>query len=56
MIGSIKNLSLEEIGSKLGPIYKPKSFFLFDEIPTTTIGKPDRMHAKNLAIKLGTAN
>jgi O-succinylbenzoic acid--CoA ligase len=55
-IGSIKNLSLEEIGSKLGPIYKPKSFFLFDEIPTTTIGKPDRMHAKNLALKLGTAN
>jgi O-succinylbenzoic acid--CoA ligase len=55
-IGSMKNLSLEEIGSKLGPIYKPKSFFLFDEIPTTTIGKPDRMLAKNLALKLGTAN
>jgi O-succinylbenzoic acid--CoA ligase len=55
-IGSIKNLSLDEIGNKLGPMFKPKSFFLFNEIPMTTIGKPDRMLAKELALKLGTAS
>ncbi len=55
-IGAIVELSLEDIGSKLGPIFKPKSLFLFNEIPTTTIGKPDRQSAKNMALKLGNSN
>ncbi|NCV73866.1 MAG: acyl-CoA synthetase [Actinobacteria bacterium] len=52
-IGSITNISLEEIGNKLGPILKPKTLFLFNEIPTTAIGKPDRQTAKKMALEIG---
>jgi hypothetical protein len=34
----------------------PKLVFLFDQIPTTSIGKPDRRAAADLARKIGVPN
>jgi O-succinylbenzoic acid--CoA ligase len=37
-------------------LLSPKEVFLFEQIPTTTIGKPDRRAAKNLALKIKGGN
>jgi O-succinylbenzoic acid--CoA ligase len=55
-LGSTSNLSIEEIKKSIGSLLSPKEVFLFDQIPTTSIGKPDRRAAKNLAIKIMGGN
>lgn len=55
-LGSTSNLSLEEIKKNIGSLLSPKEVFLFEQIPTTSIGKPDRRAAKNLAIKIMGGN
>ena len=55
-LGSTSNLSIEEIKKNIGSLLSPKEVFLFEQIPTTAIGKPDRRAAKNLAIKIMGGN
>jgi O-succinylbenzoic acid--CoA ligase len=55
-LGSTSNLSIEEIRKSVGSLLSPKEVFLFEQIPTTPIGKPDRRAAKNLAIKIMGGN
>jgi O-succinylbenzoic acid--CoA ligase len=55
-LGSTSNLSIEEIKKSVGSLLSPKEVFLFEKIPTTSIGKPDRRAAKNLAIKIMGGN
>jgi O-succinylbenzoic acid--CoA ligase len=55
-LGSTSNLSIEEIRKSVGSLLSPKEVFLFEQIPTTSIGKPDRRAAKNLAIKIMGGN
>jgi O-succinylbenzoic acid--CoA ligase len=55
-LGSTSNLSIEEIKKSVGSLLSPKEVFLFEQIPTTSIGKPDRRAAKNLAIKIMGGN
>ena len=55
-IGSTSNLSIEDIKKSIGSLLSPKEVFLFEQIPTTSIGKPDRRAAKNLAIKIMGGN
>ena len=55
-LGSTSNLSIEEIKKSVGSLLSPKEVFLFEQIPTTAIGKPDRRAAKNLAIKIMGGN
>jgi len=55
-IGSTSNLSIEDIKKSIGSLLSPKEVFLFKQIPTTSIGKPDRRAAKNLAIKIMGGN
>jgi len=55
-IGSTSKLSIEEIKKSMGSLLSPKEVFLFEQIPTTTIGKPDRRAAKNLALKIKGGN
>ena len=55
-LGSTSNLSLEEIKKNIGSLLSPKEVFLFEQIPTTSIGKPDRRAAKNLAIMIMGGN
>ena len=47
---------IEEIKKNIGSLLSPKEVFLFEQIPTTAIGKPDRRAAKNLAIKIMGGN
>jgi O-succinylbenzoic acid--CoA ligase len=55
-LGSTSNLSIEEIKKSIGSLLSPKEVFLFEQIPTTSIGKPDRRAAKNLALKIMGGN
>ena len=55
-LGSTSNISIEEIKKSVGSLLSPKEVFLFEQIPTTSIGKPDRRAAKNLAIKIMCGN
>jgi O-succinylbenzoic acid--CoA ligase len=55
-IGSTSKLSIEEIKKSIGSLLSPKEVFLFEQIPTTSIGKPDRRAAKNLALKTTGGN
>ena len=55
-LGSPSNLSIEEIKKSIGSLLSPKEVFLFEQIPTTSIGKPDRRAAKNLALKIMGGN
>ena len=55
-LGSTSNISIEEIRKSVGSLLSPKEVFLFEQIPTTSIGKPDRRAAKNLAIKIMGGN
>jgi O-succinylbenzoic acid--CoA ligase len=55
-IGSDSKIELMNLKEKMGSILTPKSVFLFDQIPTTSIGKPDRRAAAELARKLGASN
>jgi O-succinylbenzoic acid--CoA ligase len=55
-LGSTTNLSIEEIKKSVGSLLSPKEVFLFEQIPRTSIGKPDRRAAKNLAIKIMGGN
>ena len=55
-LGSTSNISIEEIKKSVGSLLSPKEVFLFEQIPTTSIGKPDRRAAKNLAIKIMGGN
>jgi O-succinylbenzoic acid--CoA ligase len=55
-VGSTSNLSIEEIKKSIGSLLSPKEVFLFEQIPTTSIGKPDRRAAKNLALKIMGGN
>ena len=55
-IGSDSKIDLMKLKEKMGSILTPKSVFLFDQIPTTSIGKPDRRAAAELARKLGASN
>jgi O-succinylbenzoic acid--CoA ligase len=55
-LGSTSNLSIEEIKKSVGSLLSPKEVFLFEQIPITSIGKPDRRAAKNLAIKIMGGN
>ena len=55
-IGSTSKLSIEEIKKSMGSLLSPKEVFLFEQIPTTSIGKPDRRAAKNLALKIKGGN
>jgi len=52
-LGSSDDISLELIKSKLGSLLTPKQIFEFSFIPTTAIGKPDRIAASKLALELG---
>jgi len=51
-IGSTSKVSIEEIKKSIGSLLSPKEVFLFEQIPATSIGKPDRRAAKNLALKI----
>jgi O-succinylbenzoic acid--CoA ligase len=55
-IGSTLKVSIEEIKKSIGSLLSPKEVFLFEQIPTTSIGKPDRRAAKNLALKIKGGN
>ena len=55
-VGSTSNLLIEEIKKSIGSLLSPKEVFLFEQIPTTSIGKPDRRAAKNLALKIMGGN
>jgi O-succinylbenzoic acid--CoA ligase len=55
-IGSDSKIDLMNLKEKMGSILTPKSVFLFDQIPTTSIGKPDRRAAAELARKIGAFN
>jgi O-succinylbenzoic acid--CoA ligase len=55
-LGSTSNLSIEEIKKSIGSLLSPKEVFLFEQIPTTSIGKPDRRAAKNSALKIMGGN
>jgi len=51
-IGTTSNISIEDIKKKLGSLLTPKEIFIFDSLPLTTIGKPDRRLAVQMAIKM----
>ena len=55
-LGSNSKIDLMSLKEKLGSIMTPKLVFLFDQIPTTSIGKPDRRAAADLARKIGASN
>ena len=55
-ISFYEGLILMNLKEKMGSILTPKSVFLFDQIPTTSIGKPDRRTAAEVARKLGASN
>ena len=48
-LASSSNIDIEELRTKLDPILTPKEIFLFEEIPTTALGKPDRKRAIEIA-------
>jgi O-succinylbenzoic acid--CoA ligase len=55
-LGSNSKIDLMSLKEKLGSIMTPKLVFLFEQIPTTAIGKPDRRAAADLARKIGVTN
>jgi O-succinylbenzoic acid--CoA ligase len=55
-LGSNSKIDLMSLKEKLGSIMTPKLVFLFERIPTTAIGKPDRRAAADLARKIGVPN
>jgi O-succinylbenzoic acid--CoA ligase len=48
-LASTSNIQIEELRLRLDPILTPKEIFLFKEIPTTLLGKPDRKRALEIA-------
>jgi len=48
-LASTSSINIEELRTKLDPITTPKEIFLFEEIPTTVLGKPDRKRALEIA-------
>ncbi|NCX09442.1 MAG: acyl-CoA synthetase [Actinobacteria bacterium] len=48
-LASTSSINIEELRTKLDPITTPKEIFLFEEIPTTVLGKPDRKRALKIA-------
>jgi hypothetical protein len=43
-----------KIKAALGPVLTPKSSFVFQSIPRTKLGKPDRIMAAEIAKKIET--
>ena len=48
-LASTSNIDIKELRAKLDSILTPKEIFLFDKIPTTVLGKPDRKLALEIA-------
>jgi O-succinylbenzoic acid--CoA ligase len=48
-LASTSSIDIKELRTKLDSILTPKEIFLFDEIPTTELGKPDRKLALKIA-------
>jgi O-succinylbenzoic acid--CoA ligase len=48
-LASTSNIDIKELRTKLDSILTPKEIFLFEEIPTTVLGKPDRKRALEIA-------
>lgn len=48
-LATTSNIDLEDLRSKLDSILTPKEVFLFKDIPTTLLGKPDRQRAIQIA-------
>ena len=55
-LASNRKLDLAALKEKLGSLLTPKEVFIFQQIPTTAIGKPDRRAAAALATGLRSAN
>lgn len=48
-VASTSKIDAEQLRAILGPVLMPKEIFIFEKIPTTTLGKPDRKVAAQLA-------
>jgi O-succinylbenzoic acid--CoA ligase len=48
-LASTSLIDIEDLRANLDSILTPKEIFLFDEIPTTMLGKPDRIRAIQIA-------
>jgi len=48
-LASTSLIDIEDLRTNLDSILTPKEIFLFDEIPTTMLGKPDRIRAIQIA-------
>jgi O-succinylbenzoic acid--CoA ligase len=48
-LASTSNIDIKELRTKLDSILTPKEIFLFEQIPTTVLGKPDRKRALEIA-------
>lgn len=55
-IGSKNKIDLLALKENLGSILTPKLLFIFDEIPTTAINKPDRNKARELTKRISPVN
>lgn len=55
-IGSKNKIDLLALKENLGSILTPKLLFIFDEIPTTAINKPDRKKARELTMRISPVN
>jgi len=51
-LASISEINQEELRVKLGNLATPKELFVFESIPKTSIGKPDRRLAAEIASKM----
>ena len=51
-LASTSNIDIKELRTKLDSILTPKEIFLFDKIPTTVLGKPDRKLALEFAKRM----
>lgn len=51
-LASTTAVDLAKIKAALGPVLTPKSSFIFQSIPRTSLGKPDRILAAEIAKKL----
>jgi O-succinylbenzoic acid--CoA ligase len=48
-LASTSLIDLDDLRTSLNSILTPKEIFLFEEIPTTMLGKPDRKRAIEIA-------
>jgi O-succinylbenzoic acid--CoA ligase len=48
-LASTSLINIEDLRTSLDSILTPKEIFLFEEIPTTMLGKPDRKRAIQIA-------